>query len=149
MSEEKAPEKKTSYVNAVFRTPMSLKDQIDGMNLASYVLYATGGISFVVAYYLNRFIICVYAVIGVALLLAALYLPNWRLRKDSAADVVGTELEGKAIMGTIGEWVSPTETEAFYGQLMEMRDAISGSLRSEAGVVVAGAGASEKKAKSK
>jgi hypothetical protein len=115
---------------------MSLKDQYSGMYMATVLFYATGIISFAFAYYLNRFIICVHAVLGVAFVYGLFFLPNWRGRKDTMADIKGTKLEGKPIVGVIGEWVSASETESFYGQLMEFRDALSGTLRTEQGTIV-------------
>ena len=138
--------KATSFFHKVVHSPMSLKDQYAGMHLATILLYSTAAISFIISYYLNRFIISVYAILGVALLYSAYFLPNWRGRQDTMADIKGSELEGKPIIGVIGEWVQPSETESFYGQLMEMRDAIAGVIRTETGALVTPAKAVAKEA---
>jgi hypothetical protein len=105
-----------SYVASLL-SDMSLIDQLWSFSVGQRILTASAVLAFPVAYTIQSFRICAYAIAAALVLVLGLGLPNWRQRSDPSA------------------FVSEEIVDAYYTALEAARSAKGGDATSAAAAV--------------
>eukprot|EP00758_Cryptobia_borreli_P003476 Tbor_TRINITY_DN3773_c0_g1::TRINITY_DN3773_c0_g1_i2::g.2418::m.2418 len=100
------------YILKLFM-PMSITDQIWGMNVVNLLLRGVTVISFIISCFIGRFAICMYSIIATGALCVVIFGLNWRQIND---DTQLTPTEEDPDLPGVNNWVNEEVISAYYKQ---------------------------------